>query len=52
MHELASLGAWAADAVPLFAAAALCGSILGYERHRRHPSLGMKTYGSPPPSGC
>lgn len=44
MNDLAGLAAWAAEALPLFAAAAVCGAMLGYERHRRHAAVGMKTY--------
>ncbi|MBZ0112061.1 MAG: MgtC/SapB family protein [Thermoanaerobaculia bacterium] len=42
--ELSQALDWLVRTVPLFVAAALCGSLLGLERRRRHAAAGMKTY--------
>ena len=44
MAELTTFIRWIAGTGPLFITAAVCGTLLGLERSRRHAPAGMKTY--------
>lgn len=44
MHDLDVWWSWLGRSLPLYATAALCGTLLGLERRWRHAVVGIKTY--------